>query len=108
MSQLVKLLPGPGMAFVGSFTQEQIAQRMSVSEKAKEMPERTDDFLGKVLRMHEEQPDKFTMTDVFTTCITNIGAGSDTTSISLSGILLNLIKQPSAMQKVSLKLPALC
>lgn len=38
------------------------------------------------------------MSDVFMTCMTNIGAGSDTTGISLSSVIYHLCKNPEAMR----------
>ncbi|PVH78052.1 cytochrome P450 [Cadophora sp. DSE1049] len=38
------------------------------------------------------------MQDVFSTCMTNIGAGSDTTSISLGSVIYNLCRYPDAMK----------
>lgn len=50
--------------------------------------------------MNKEDPEKSTDLDVFITCITNIGAGSDTTSINLTSILYYLIKEPRCFEKV--------
>ncbi len=95
------MLPSPGMSYLATFTGEQIQERLKGSGDGKKVVSANDNnFLSQVLRMHSDQPDKFTMQDVFTTCITNIGAGSDTTSISLSSILLNLIKYPEILRKV--------
>ena len=38
------------------------------------------------------------MQDVFSTCMTNIGAGSDTTSISLGSVIYDLCRYPAAMK----------
>ncbi|KAJ4286534.1 hypothetical protein N0V90_013234 [Kalmusia sp. IMI 367209] len=59
-----------------------------------------DDFVSKVLAQHEADPAKFTCADVFRTCITNIGAGSDTTSISLSAVMYHLIRNPDVLAKL--------
>lgn len=59
-----------------------------------------DDFLAKTLRLHRANPEKFPFRDVLSVCVTNIGAGSDTTSVSLSGIMYGLIKNPEALKKV--------
>lgn len=63
-------------------------------------PRSSGTFLKRLLNMHAENPEKISMADIFTTCITNIGAGSDTTSISLTAILYNLSKHASIYQKV--------
>lgn len=102
MSKVVAKLPSPGMSYLTKFTRECVQERMQGAGDDKGV-RTTDDhsFLTQVLRMYREQPERFTMVDVFSTCITNIGAGSDTTSISLSGILLNLILNPETLQKAS-------
>ena len=60
-----------------------------------------DDFLARVLKMHEEDPVKFNMTNVFLTCMANIAAGNSITSISLSAILWYLLKALEVFDKVS-------
>ena len=57
-------------------------------------------FLFKLLRLHANDPDKVTMTDVFLTCMTNIEAGSDPMGISPSAVLYYLCKNPNAMRKL--------
>lgn len=81
-----------GFSHMISFTAQQISHRKSSS--------REDDFLGKVLATNKANPEKFTDTDVFLTCITNIGAGSDTTSISLTSILYHLVTERRCLDKV--------
>jgi cytochrome P450 len=81
-----------GFGHMINFTAQQISQQ-------KDSP-RKDDFLGKVMALNKENPERFTDIDIFTTCITNIGAGSDTTSISLTSILYHLMKEPRCFRKV--------
>ena len=98
--------PKSGSRYLGIFTQEQVVEGQrskpkSMLEKDESKP--TDDFLTKLLRMHALQPDKFSMGAVFSTCITNIGAGSDTTSVSLAGILYHLMRSPATLKKVKVR-----
>lgn len=58
------------------------------------------DFMSKLFRLQDENPDKFPSSAIFATCMTNIGAGSDTTSISLCAILYDLITNPNVLDKV--------
>ncbi|THW34272.1 cytochrome protein [Aureobasidium pullulans] len=95
---MLKCIPG-GLGKVLQFVQEQITDRLA-NPKPIKSADRSEDFLGEVLRLREEQPDAFTFEHVFTTCMTNIGAGSDTTSISLSSIIYFLINSPTALQKL--------
>jgi|TARA_R110002003_G_scaffold111_12_gene9493 cytochrome P450 len=62
-----------GMAHMMKFTQEQISKA-----KMKPQDDGTDskgDFLSRMMKMHNENPEKFTDRDMFMTAITNIGAG---------------------------------
>ncbi|ETS80072.1 hypothetical protein PFICI_07601 [Pestalotiopsis fici W106-1] len=91
-------LPQSGLVHVANFTAQQISQRSKYhDEKGVEW---SDDFLSKATRLNQLDPNRFPHSAVFTTCITNIGAGSDTTSISLSGILNGLMHNPSATSKL--------
>lgn len=58
-------------------------------------------FLAKALRVHQEQPNKISQGDVLNICLMNVMAGSDTTSVSLTSVIWQLLKNPSALQKVS-------
>lgn len=94
-------LPARGLAYVAQFTSQQIARRKQAAGKS-DLPASTDgqDFISKLFRLQQEAPEKFPDSAVFTTCITNIGAGSDTTSISLCAIVNDLATHPSALYKV--------
>jgi hypothetical protein len=81
-----------GFGHVINFTMQQISQQKSSPNE--------DNFLGKILAMNQENPENFTDIDVFLTCMTNIAAGSDTTSISLTSILYHLLKEPRCLEKV--------
>ncbi len=59
------------------------------------------DFLGTALRVHAQQPDKLPIKDVFGATLANIGAGSDTTSVSLASIMYHLITSPESLRRVS-------
>lgn len=91
--------PAGGMGHMVQFTQSQINERMTTWQTDK-MSHNNDDFLSQVLRLNEEQPDSFTFEHVFITCMTNIGAGSDTTSISLASVMYHLLKYPNTLRKV--------
>lgn len=87
-----------GMAHMMKFTQEQIDT--AKFEGVKDDKSGRADFLSRMMKLHNDDPDRFTDIDVFLTCITNIGAGSDTTSISLCAVLYELITHPTAMAKL--------
>lgn len=90
MSKIVALLPSSGMSHLQSFTAQQITEGQTNSPDKDSNGSASDPFLKKLLTMHVQNPDKSSLADIFTTCITNIGAGSDTTSISLTALLIQL------------------
>ncbi|KKA25196.1 Uncharacterized protein T310_0787 [Rasamsonia emersonii CBS 393.64] len=91
-----------GTAYITEFARRQIVERRELMQKKNLQDDDAadDNFLSKVLAMHDEDPARFTEGHVLTTCIMNIGAGSDTTSISLSAILWYLIKTPRCLEKL--------
>ncbi|KIX01993.1 uncharacterized protein Z518_07932 [Rhinocladiella mackenziei CBS 650.93] len=100
---ILSFFPSGGMHYMGTFTKEQVEQgqrQKTKSDLENDEAKPTDDFLTKLLRMHARQPDRFSMTAVYTTCHTNIGAGSDTTSVSLAGIMNCLMRTPSSLSKL--------
>jgi cytochrome P450 len=99
ISKLLALLRGSGgTSATVAFTQSQLQSRISKIDI--ENLDLKGDFLSKLLRLHADNPEKVTMSDVFMTCMTNIGAGSDTTGISLSSVIYYLCKNPEAMRKL--------
>ncbi|KAF4462144.1 cytochrome p450 pisatin [Fusarium albosuccineum] len=48
------------------------------------------DFLSKALGLHQANPDKFPEAAIHTLCLTNFGAGSDTTCISVPSFSFSL------------------
>ncbi|TEY63310.1 hypothetical protein BOTCAL_0156g00180 [Botryotinia calthae] len=50
--------------------------------------------------MLEDRPGKITRNDLAATCQANVGAGSDTTAITLSSVLYHLLKHPHTYQNL--------
>ncbi|PSN62543.1 cytochrome P450 [Corynespora cassiicola Philippines] len=99
LHKLIRYL-GQGSSHLLSFTEEQIKNRAEVLNDAEKRPGLDDDFLAKTLQKHQDDPQNFTMQDVTVTCLTNIGAGSDTTSISLCAIMWYLLRNPTKYSKL--------
>jgi len=59
-----------------------------------------EDFLDKMLKANKADPKKVTDYHIFMMGLSNIIAGSDTTAVSLSAILYNLVKYPDTMRKL--------
>ncbi|KAG4433830.1 hypothetical protein IFR05_010678 [Cadophora sp. M221] len=105
---LFHLLPrSGGHGFVGSYTRTRIASREQDLNKP-ELPEKNikgpEDFVSKFLRIRAEDPGKMTNADIFTMCQSNIGAGSDTTAITLSSILYHLLQHPTTHKRLQAEL----
>ncbi|CCF47863.1 cytochrome P450 [Colletotrichum higginsianum] len=60
----------------------------------------TLDLLSKFFAKHSEDPTSFTQYHVLAGCVSNMVAGSDTTAVSLSATLYQLLRHPRAMEKL--------
>jgi cytochrome P450 len=99
---LFPLLPTTGgHGYVGKYTMDEIASRESLL-KSPDVKERDGkpDFVSRFFQIRQEDPEKMSKLDIFTMCQSNIGAGSDTTAISLSAIVYNLLKHPETYKRL--------
>ncbi|KAJ5265325.1 hypothetical protein N7524_006343 [Penicillium chrysogenum] len=72
LAKIVALLPSRGMGHLQAFTSHHIAEgQANSSAKASNLPS-SDSFLEKLLKMHAQNPEKISLADIFTTCITNL------------------------------------
>ena len=99
LTKILSLLPATGGGYLRQFVRDQIDDHMAV-KNTKGNTEQRQCFLTKLVEMRKASPQTFTHQDVFDACITNIGAGSDTTSISLTAILYHLMINPDKLQIV--------
>jgi cytochrome P450 len=109
---IMENIPGSGAAgrnFLMQFVQQKITERNQARSEAKmaeknELRELNDDaprdFLDKLTDAHERDPQRVTPYHIFMMGLSNIVAGSDTTAVSLSSILYNLITHPSTLAKL--------
>ncbi|KAL2837823.1 cytochrome P450 [Aspergillus pseudodeflectus] len=100
LSRILALFPSSGMRHLVAFAERQIGQGQEKLEAKGSYAQSSASFLEKLLGMHYQSQGKISMADLFTTCITNIGAGSDSTSISLTAILYNIFKHPTVYEKL--------
>ncbi|KAF7942565.1 uncharacterized protein EAE97_006019 [Botrytis byssoidea] len=98
------LLPNTGgIAYVVKFTEDRIAEKEKLLQEQRSSnrkEEGTLDFVTRILMASEKDPGKITRGDLRITCQSNIGAGSDTTAITLSSVLYHLLKYPNTYQKL--------
>ncbi|KAK1842043.1 cytochrome p450 pisatin [Colletotrichum chrysophilum] len=85
-----------GNAYIVKFSRDQVAASR-VEEKPKEGPQ---DFISKLLQTQKERPELIDDASIQTAASTNVGAGSDTTAISLSAIMYYLCRNPGTLEKL--------
>lgn len=88
-----------GTAFIDFYTRSLIESK----KEEKGIDSKTEgpvDFVTKFLTAQRENPEKMMEKDIRVSIGANIGAGSDTTSITLSAILYHLLKNPKTMRKL--------
>ncbi|EKG19639.1 Cytochrome P450, partial [Macrophomina phaseolina MS6] len=81
------------------FAVKQVRERLE-SQTPTEKRIEGRDFLERLLLLHDEEPQKVSLLDVTTVIWGNVAAGSDTTSITLTGILWNLFKNPRVLENL--------
>lgn len=108
---LLERIPGTGaagrtfiMKYVTERMNERDEQRKAWKKEGKGVEAREDmpqDFLDKLMDLEEDgQAKGVNRYNVFMLGLSNIGAGSDTTSVSLASILYNLITSPESIKKL--------
>ncbi|KAK7983582.1 hypothetical protein PG989_010984 [Apiospora arundinis] len=109
---LLERIPGSGAAgrtYLMKFVSQRIAARNEARAKMPKAGTKTPtsadsnaprDFLDKLMDTHDEDPEKVTPEHIYMMGISNVFAGSDTTAISLSSILWNLVTTPASMAKL--------
>lgn len=99
---LYPLLPKTGgHGYVFNYTLRQIENRQRALKDPKNNGrEGPPDIMTKILNVHEENPSKMTKMDLITMCQSNIGAGSDTTAITLSSIFYHLMRYPQTFHRL--------
>ncbi|KAL2174611.1 cytochrome P450 [Thermothelomyces heterothallicus CBS 202.75] len=82
-------------------------QRQQQQQQQQQQPT-TLDFLSKFLQKHTETPSAFTRYHVLAGCVSNMMAGSDTTSISLGAILYHALRNPAVIRRLREEVDQLC
>lgn len=84
-----------GRAYIVNFTMSKIAQR-----KGADIGNRPPDFLTKFLKSNDDDSTKFPESSIKVGCVQNVGAGSDTTGISLNTVMYHLGRNPEILRKL--------
>ncbi|KAJ6088604.1 hypothetical protein N7486_009865 [Penicillium sp. IBT 16267x] len=92
-----------GRAYIAKFVRDKIdlleQERNNVDKPATETS-KTPDFLTKMMKARDEDPEKVTDYHLFAMGQSNVAAGSDTTAVSLSAIMWYLLNSPEALGKL--------
>ncbi|KAJ5414314.1 hypothetical protein N7509_000941 [Penicillium cosmopolitanum] len=92
----------PGLINVRMFAHSKLENRyaklLSGDPKADESG--PADFITKLIRVQAADPSKINKDEIASACTTNIGAGSDTTSISLSAVFFFLYTYPDTLGRL--------
>lgn len=91
-----------GLIYTMNFIKQTVEARLKASKVglAPEDNNEAEDFITKFQRISEETPGKFTRDDIWMSCSANIGAGSDTTAVSLTSVIYFLSTHPDVLSKL--------
>jgi hypothetical protein len=91
-----------GRAYLSNFVREKI--RLHEEKRIDPEPAtngfKTQDFVGKLMIARDKDPEKVTDYHLLIMGQSNVTAGSDTTAISLSAIVWNLLQYPETLKKL--------
>jgi hypothetical protein len=92
------LLPNmKGMVYTMRFIETFVLDRLKKPLPKKDDSETAVDFITKFLHIQAENPQKMSNSDIMISSMSNIGAGSDTTGVSLTSVIYYLSKHPDVL-----------
>ncbi|KAJ5573548.1 uncharacterized protein N7459_007975 [Penicillium hispanicum] len=92
-----------GRQYISDFVRDKIRKRGQQTDKTEKATSATtgpQDFLEKLLLARDKNPEKVTEFHLLMMGRSNVGAGSDTTAISLSGIMWYLLQNAEVFHKL--------
>lgn len=105
---------GKGRQYIVNFTQQCMAAhnakpKVQPSDDASGDDQRKSmDLLAKFMQKHSNNPSDFTPYHVLSGCVSNMVAGSDTTSITLSAILYHVLHNPDVLKRLRAEVDQRC
>ncbi|KAJ5182615.1 hypothetical protein N7492_000231 [Penicillium capsulatum] len=92
-----------GRAYISKFVEERIriheAKKLDPNQATDETIQEQD-FVDKMILARNKTPEKVTDFHLFMMARSNVGAGSDTTAISLSSVMWHLLQNPDSLRKL--------
>lgn len=91
-----------GLAHVREFAVRRLEEKYNKISREKEPadPRMPVDMITRFLRVQDQDPSKINKDEIASVGMMNIGAGSDTTSISLTSVFFNLLKCPRTLERL--------
>lgn len=100
-----------GKAFLAKFIQDSVLTRRQEREAGTEAssadPNAPMDFMAKMFNSHEQDAEKFPMSNIFSGLGSNIVAGFDTTAATMAATMYFLIKNPRVIARLREDIAAL-
>lgn len=92
-----------GIQHVSKFAQHHLdakCAQFQPDDEKNSNPRAPADVITKLLRIQNSDSNKISRTDIMSTCVMNVGAGSDTTSIAFSAVIYCLLKHPKTLARL--------
>ncbi|OQV03519.1 hypothetical protein CLAIMM_08555 [Cladophialophora immunda] len=95
-----------GLVYTMNFIKQTVDARLKLSKGV--LPPKdhneAEDFITRFQRIAEEDPGKMTKDDIWMSCTANIGAGSDTTAVSLTAVVYFVFSHPGVLGRLRAEL----
>lgn len=91
--------PLVGLRYIIRYVNQSLEERRQAKNQGQDFSS-VPDFVSKFFVNNEKDPQGFTVLHIFGGAATNVVAGTDTTAISLSGIMRQLISHPEVLAKL--------
>lgn len=106
---LFRLGGATGRSYFADFITSSVRERLAVIQSSKQESSHSDDggpttkaqdFIEKLLIQREKHPERITDYHFMSMAFVNVGAGADTTALSLSAVMYYLCRNPGVLSKL--------